>query len=1078
MAVESIEMTKIESEAVSFEEQEPAEAENASLGKYSTEFEPLISLVNKIIDPKLALDNLKQTLTQLETGELEFSVKHLEQVDSQVFSLNLNTLINILQSQDLNDSDRVIILAHIRYRHDENDNNLKINLMHATLVAHIIQADLFQDYLPVITRIVADESQRFLEGLELKTASLMVAMKQLRESISADFCLETVSIRKQDEVLKQSQLDDFRKQVLHQLDINEVIIRLSIDWARYIMDTQAPSTLNGMKNVKMFSITEKRAAYASTDQKLFDLMGDSSPLYAMLSMGRSKNRNVSMHEAGLVDALHNSIAILMYGKEKELQNVCNLLNDEGYIATHANLYFITMKAGNEKKVTSLLDLTQVENGAGISQLTLIRMCQHAIAHSPSIQELMGFLEGGLTNLGEITEVFQNQISRAIEQKVLKLSVAEKIAAKADKKDETSVVECFFVGLEVVEEGIVKQLLSPRLKNKLLEYVVKTNEPKKMMQLVAYGVSINEVCCGMSLLTYIINTGNSEAINFALGFEGADLESLDEKGNNCLHLAVTAGNIEAVKAILGKKVSLGLEVNAEGMAPLHLAVFEQKCECVKTLLACKELKIQQETTLELEVNGKNRHYVTPFTMAYFKKDNELIDVLLDELIERKLVDKPSATNSSPFCLLIRGGYESRVERIVNGLTKAELNDYKVPENGGNYLFEAVEFKQQGTFNILFQQNKLDINCVDSFGCTLLHRCAEKGELNSFKTLLKNDLSLTAITALQSTPLLIAARYGHIAIVKAILFHSLGTLNNPREDGMTPFMIAAENGHLDIVKLLSEHQVEFNSALPTTNENALHLAIKNGHCALVEFLFTLPIKIKNCMIDGKELNLSDIAVMNNQTEMISLLFSKEKFVCETWHLNFILEHGNRKALQRYLLRLDIEQCKALINVTRPDVDSPICVAIMAGKTDCLATLLERGGNTESRFYFPHRLNPARVARADRGAQKAVDVSQNGQWLTPLHIAIDERSITATKCLLSYGAKVNARTDHNETLQDFCPTALYLSVARQYYEIVDELLKYNAATNLKYQHTALSGRVKRHTVKDLAKNMGLSDIVKKVK
>ena len=54
---------------------------------------------------------------------------------------------------------------------------------------------------------------------------------------------------------------------------------------------------------------------------------------------------------------------------------------------------------------------------------------------------------------------------------------------------------------------------------------------------------------------------------------------------------------------------------------------------------------------------------------------------------------------------------------------------------------------------------------------------------------------------ATPLFIAARYGHEAVVKALLADCrLDPNGGKRSDGSTPLTVATQEGHDDVVKIL--------------------------------------------------------------------------------------------------------------------------------------------------------------------------------------------------------------------------------------------------------------------------------------
>jgi len=86
----------------------------------------------------------------------------------------------------------------------------------------------------------------------------------------------------------------------------------------------------------------------------------------------------------------------------------------------------------------------------------------------------------------------------------------------------------------------------------------------------------------------------------------------------------------------------------------------------------------------------------------------------------------------------------------------------------------------------------------------------------------------------TPLHLAAKHGHEAIVKQLLGKevNVGSLYSSE----TPLYLAAENGHEAVVKLLVEKGVNVGLSAETVSDHdtALHIAARNGHKAVIQVL----------------------------------------------------------------------------------------------------------------------------------------------------------------------------------------------------------------------------------------------------
>ena len=99
------------------------------------------------------------------------------------------------------------------------------------------------------------------------------------------------------------------------------------------------------------------------------------------------------------------------------------------------------------------------------------------------------------------------------------------------------------------------------------------------------------------------------------------------------------------------------------------------------------------------------------------------------------------------------------------------------------------------------NLCKVNLRDENGFTPLHHAAEKGHIKVVRLLLDTKGSeINTQSKSQSTPLWLATRNGHEAVVK-LLVNKGANLEAKDSDGWTPLFGAAENGHEAVVKLLA-------------------------------------------------------------------------------------------------------------------------------------------------------------------------------------------------------------------------------------------------------------------------------------
>jgi len=129
---------------------------------------------------------------------------------------------------------------------------------------------------------------------------------------------------------------------------------------------------------------------------------------------------------------------------------------------------------------------------------------------------------------------------------------------------------------------------------------------------------------------------------------------------------------------------------------------------------------------------------------------------------------------------------------------------------------------------------DVNTAQGDGMTALHWAAQKGDLELAQTLLYAGANLRATTRVGGyTPLLIASRNGHAALVDALLAGGADP-NLATSNGATPLMMAAQGGNADVVKALIARGADVNAKEKVKNETALMIAASYGRADVIRAL----------------------------------------------------------------------------------------------------------------------------------------------------------------------------------------------------------------------------------------------------
>ena len=176
----------------------------------------------------------------------------------------------------------------------------------------------------------------------------------------------------------------------------------------------------------------------------------------------------------------------------------------------------------------------------------------------------------------------------------------------------------------------------------------------------------------------------------------------------------------------------------------------------------------------------------------------------------------------------------------------------------------------------------------YSVTTVYRAAREGssDLNNLLKRLKTEQRKTALETKTKdgshfvTPLIIAARNGHLNSVKILLkyraeIETRGTLKTENEvkEGCTPLWAAAYTGHLDVVRLLIKRNADVDGRT-SSGSTPLRVAAYEGHLDVVRCLVESGADV-NARNDH-ESTLLDIACYRGHLSVVTYLINKGAFV----------------------------------------------------------------------------------------------------------------------------------------------------------------------------------------------------------
>ena len=151
-------------------------------------------------------------------------------------------------------------------------------------------------------------------------------------------------------------------------------------------------------------------------------------------------------------------------------------------------------------------------------------------------------------------------------------------------------------------------------------------------------------------------------------------------------------------------------------------------------------------------------------------------------------------------------------MVNAPTEESKNVFGIARKNGD--------TQQITSMI--EEEHLDVNGKEDTQRTLLHICAQTGNVELCKWLIEHGADVNSENKIGTTPALVASQNGHVEVLKVLVeFHA--DLNKSNNDGWCPIHSASARGHVDVVKYLISQGVELNVCEKQRHHSPLMMCI---------------------------------------------------------------------------------------------------------------------------------------------------------------------------------------------------------------------------------------------------------------
>uniref|UniRef100_A0A672PCI4 Ankyrin repeat and death domain-containing protein 1A-like n=1 Tax=Sinocyclocheilus grahami TaxID=75366 RepID=A0A672PCI4_SINGR len=267
--------------------------------------------------------------------------------------------------------------------------------------------------------------------------------------------------------------------------------------------------------------------------------------------------------------------------------------------------------------------------------------------------------------------------------------------------------------------------------------------------------------------------------------------------------------------------------------------------------------------------------------------------------------------------------------------------------------------------LLLDHDMEVDDLDGFGMNPLLLAAWFGHLSILKILVSTGAKLSCENKDDLNLLHCVAQRGHISILEYVMEDLENVqLNKVDKSGKTAFHLAAEHGHLEVEEFLIGMGCAHD--LKDKEENtALHLAAKQGHSDVLQKIMETGESIDEKNIDG--LTALHLAAEGGHYECIRLLLEAGCNVNELTHsnrsaLHLVAQHGSGREVT-LLVQAGID-----LDSVDSQHTSALHLAVLNNSTGIVKDLINAGCDLD---IFDNRLQTALHIAAEHGWQNIAEM-----------------------------------------------------------------------------------------------------------
>nr|XP_055179746.1 ankyrin repeat domain-containing protein 29 isoform X2 [Nyctereutes procyonoides] len=165
---------------------------------------------------------------------------------------------------------------------------------------------------------------------------------------------------------------------------------------------------------------------------------------------------------------------------------------------------------------------------------------------------------------------------------------------------------------------------------------------------------------------------------------------------------------------------------------------------------------------------------------------------------------------------------------------------------NAAFWAARRGNLALLRLLLNSGRVDVDCRDSHGTTLLMVASYAGHIDCVRELVLQGADINLQRESGPTALFFAAQQGHNDVVR-FLFEFGASTEFRTKDGGTALLAASQYGHMQVVETLLKHGANIHDQL-YDGATALFLAAQGGYLDVIRLLLSSGAKVNQPRQDG--------------------------------------------------------------------------------------------------------------------------------------------------------------------------------------------------------------------------------------